>query len=240
MQPDKDGLKNKSSPRFKCIHCTKDFAKEASLTAHLCEQKRRVQQQNEVGVQLGFKAYLRFYEITQGSTKQKTYTEFATSPYYLAFVKFGRHNVGIRSVNFLQFTNWLLLNNKKLDYWCKDAVYAEWLVEYIKTEAVQDALERALKEMQQYAEEHTELKNGFADYFRYGNANRICYHITTGRISPWVVFHCDSGVEFLAKLDPGQLGLIMPWINPAYWQRKFKDYDDDADWVKSVLRAANL
>ena len=225
---------------FKCQFCNRSYTKESSLISHQCEQKRRHQQQGEKGVQLGFQAYIRFYEITQGGKKTKTYEDFASSPYYLAFVKFGRYCYDIRCVNFIQFTNWLLNTNKRLDYWCSDKLYTEWVSEYIKKEAVQDALERALKEMQKYADDHPELKNGFNDYFRYGNANRICHHIATARISPWVVYNSPSGVDFLSKLDEGQLEIIMPWIDPAYWQRKFKDYDDDADWVRSVLKAANL
>jgi len=119
-------------------------------------------------------------------------------------------------------------------------MYSTWLHEYLKKEAVQDALERALKEMQEYADSHPELKNGFTDYFRYGNSNRICYHISTGRISPWVVFGCNSGVDFLDGLNEEQLGMIMPWIDPDYWQRKFKDYMADTEWVKSILEAAGL
>lgn len=94
--------------------------------------------------------------------------------------------------------------------------------------------------MQEYADTHPELKNGFTDYFRYGNNNRICHHICTGRISPWVVFNCDSGVAFLEGLDQGQVAMIMPWIDPDTWQKKFHDYAADAEWVKYVLKEAGL
>ncbi len=231
---------SESKKNFECQYCGKGFAKESTLFSHLCEQKRRAQQQNETGVQLGFRAYLRFYETTQGTTKTKTYDDFAASPYYTAFVKFGRHLVGIRAVHPLNFIDWLLKNNKKLDYWTKEEMYSTWIHEYLKKEAVQDALERALKEMQEYADSHPELKNGFTDYFRYGNSNRICYHISTGRISPWVVFGCNSGVDFLDGLNEEQLAMIMPWIDPDFWQRKFKDYMADTEWVKSILEAAGL
>ena len=230
----------KNVGKFKCQYCNKSYTKESSLISHLCEPKRRHQQQGEKGVQLGYQAYLRFYEITQGGKKTKTYEEFASSPYYIAFVKFGRYCVDIRCINFSAFVNWILTNNKKLDYWCSDKLYTEWVGEYVKKEAVQDALERALAEMQKYAEDNPDLKNGFSDYFRYGNANRIIHHIATSRISPWVIFNCDSGINFLSGLDEGQVALVMPFIDPAFWNRKFKDYDDDADWVKSVLKAANL
>ncbi len=225
---------------YKCRYCEKDFRKESTLAAHLCEPKRRWQQEKETGVQLGLRAYLRFYEITQGSARMKSYEDFVASPYYNAFVKWGRHMVGIRGINPPQFLEWLLKNNKKIDQWCKDEFYVTYLHEYLRREAVQDALERALKEMQDYADDHPELKNGFTDYFRYANSNRVVYHITTGRVSPWVVFNCDSGVEFLDSLTEDQVGIVLPWIEPDYWQRKFRDYTADTEWVKDILKKAGL
>ena len=225
---------------FVCRYCKKSFVKETTLIAHMCEPKRRYQQEKETGVQLGLKAYLRFYEISQGSAKTKNYDDFVGSPYYTAFVKFGRHLVGVRCVNTASFTDWLLKNNKKIDYWCKEALYLEWLHEYMKKEAVQDALERALKEMQDYADSEPKLQDNFNNYFRLGSANRIVHHISNGRISPWIVYNCDSGVDFVGSLNEEQIEIIMPWIDPDHWQRKFKDYLADTEWVKSVLAAAAL
>ena len=227
-------------PKFTCRFCNKSFAKESTLTSHLCEKKRRHQQEKETGVQWGLQAYIAFYNSTQITTKSKTYQDFADSPYYTAFVKFGRYCVNIKCVNFLSFTNWLLKNNKKLDYWCSDKLYDEWLSDYLRKEAVQDALERALKTMNEYAEENTNLKNGYVDYFRYGNTNRIIHHITTGRVSPWVIFNCESGVAFLERLDEASLSLIMPWINPDFWNSNFKSNQEDVQWTRTILASAGL
>ena len=225
---------------FTCKYCDKEFRKESTLSVHQCETKRRWQQEKESWVQLGLKAYLRFFEVTQGSAKLKSYEDFVRSPYYSAFVKFGAYCQQIRCINFSNYLDWLLKNNKKLDHWTSDKLYSEWLPNYLRHEAVQDALERALKEMELYAEAHPDLKNGFTDYFRYGNANRICHHITTGRISPWIIFNCTSGVEFLESLSEEQVMIIMPWIDPDYWARKFKDYMADTEWTKEILKAAGL
>jgi hypothetical protein len=233
-------MTNESNQTFKCRYCDKDFRKESTLTAHLCEQKRRWQQERETGVQLGLRSYLRFYETTQGSARLKSYEDFVTSPYYNAFVKYGRYLVAIRAINPTSFTDWLLKNNKKLDYWCKDSLYEEWMLDYIKREAVQDALERALREMQQYADDNLDLKNGFRDYFRFGNSNRICHHITTGRISAWVVFNCGSGVAFLETLSEGQIAILMPYLDPDFWQQRFKDFLADTEWIKDILATAGL
>lgn len=229
---------------FKCKYCGKEFRRESSLAAHLCEKKRRWQQQNEQGVQIGFKSYLQFYETTQGSARLKTYQDFMDSPFYLAFVRYGRYLVDIRAVNVNNFTAWLLKNNKKLDHWCKDSLYTEWLQEYLKKENPRDALERAIKEMQDYAEklrlEGTGTLGDYSDYFRRGNTNRICHHITTGRISAWVVYCCDSGLGFLDNLSPEQVGLVMPYIDPDYWHRRLQEYLADAEWARMILAQAGL
>lgn len=198
-------------------------------------------QEKEVGVQLGLQAWLRFYEITQGSAKTKSYSDFVESSYYSAFVKFGRHIVAIRAVNPKMFIDYVIKQNKKVDQWTHEAIYVEYLHQYLRKEAVQDALERALVEMQEHVDEQpNNFPNGFSDYFRLANSNKICYHITTGRISPWILFNCDSGIEFLGNLSEEQVGLVIAWINPDYWQHKFKDYVADVEWVKIILREACL
>ena len=225
---------------YNCKYCSKGFRKESTLAAHLCETKRRWQQEHETGVQFGLRAYLQFYETTQGSAKLKSYSDFVDSPYYRAFVRYGRHLVAIRAINSTSFTAWLLKNNKKLDHWTKDSYYEEWLYDYIRREAPQDALERALREMEEYTINGTSGIASFSDYFRYGNSNRICHHITTGRISPWIIFNCSSGVEFLENLSEEQVEIVLPWIDPDHWQRKFKDYMADTEWVKDILEKAKL
>jgi hypothetical protein len=223
-----------------CKYCDKSFLKLSTLSVHLCEPKRRWQQEQETGVQLGLKSYLRFYETTQGSARLKSYADFVASPYYNAFVKFGRYCQDIRCVNFANYLDWLLKNNKKIDHWCSDGLYTEWLPDYVKREAVSDALERALREMESYAESNTDIRGGFRDYFRYGNSNRICFHVVNGRISAWVLFNCASGVEFLDSLSEEQIGMILPMIDPEHWQRRFRDYVADVEWVKDILAKAGL
>ena len=233
-----DGMTEAVS-EFVCQYCEKPFRKESTLTVHLCENKRRWQQENETGVQFGLRAYLQFYETTQGSARLKSYTDFVASPYYNAFVRYGRHLVAIRAINSNSFTSWLLKNNKKLDQWTKDSFYEEWLIEYTRRESVQDALERALKEMEDYATGDSGIAS-FSHYFRYGNANRICHHISTGRVSPWVVYNCSSGVEWLDTLGEEHLALVIPYIDPDFWSRRFQDYMADVEWCKHVLTEAGL
>ena len=166
---------------YQCQYCRKDFIKESSLAVHVCEQKRRRQDRNERGVELGFQAYVRFYEMSQGSAKYKTYDDFCESPYYRAFTKFGRYCVNTKVVNPKQFLEWLLKNNKKIDRWASDQLYTEYLVEYLRVEHVNDAVARSIEHSIEW---HERTGHPAQDMLRYGNHNALCYDITCGRISP--------------------------------------------------------
>ena len=202
---------------------------------HVCEQKRRYQDREEPGVRLGLQAYLRFYEMTQGSAKLKTFDDFAKSPYYRAFVKFGRHCVAIRAVNTARFVDWVVEKNKKIDHWCRDSVYAEYLAEYMRKESVNDALARAIEYSIDWSETHGHPAQ---DCLRYGNSNAVAYAVSTGRISAWVLYNCDSGQKLLDDLDQEQIAIVWPWIDPEFWQRKFRDYPADQEYAREMLRQA--
>ena len=220
---------------FVCEYCKKEFVRESSIEVHMCEPKRRRMAKDEPGVRLGFLAYIKFYEQAQGSAKLKTYDDFCDSSYYLAFVKFGRYCVNTKVINPAQFMNWLLKNQKKIDRWCSDQLYTEYLLWYLTIEAVDDALARAIEYSIDWAEKSEHPAH---DCVRYGNANAVCYAITTGRLSPWVIYNSESGMEFLNSASSEQIAMIWPYINSDVWQKKFSDYLADQEYVKDILNKA--
>ena len=218
-----------------CRYCKKEFSKETTLAVHVCEPKRRFQEQNERGVQLGFQAYIKFYEVTQGSAKLKTFEHFAESSFYRAFVKFGRHCVAIKAINPARFTEWLIKQNKKIDYWCKDSIYTEYLLDYLRVENVNDALARAIEFSMNWAEQSGHPAH---DCLRYGNSNAIAYAVTTGRISAWVLYNSESGLKFLSELDATQVAMVWPYIDSEVWIKKFADYMADQEYARDILKKA--
>ena len=220
---------------FVCEYCKKEFVRESSIEVHMCEPKRRRMAKDEPGVRLGFLAYIKFYEQAQGSAKLKTYDDFCDSSYYLAFVKFGRYCVNTKVINPAQFMNWLLKNQKKIDRWCSDQLYTEYLLWYLTIEAVDDALARAIEYSIDWAEKSEHPAH---DCVRYGNANAVCYAITTGRLSPWVIYNSESGMEFLNSASSEQISMTWPYINSDVWQKKFSDYLADQEYVKDILNKA--
>lgn len=221
--------------KHRCEFCHREFVRATSLNVHMCEPKRRHSERNEAGVRIGFNAWLRFYEITQGSNRTKTWDEFVESSYYKAFVKFGRHTVAVRAIDAADFADWLIKHNRKIDHWCRDNIYGEWLVEYICRESMDSAMSRTLETATEWAEKNHSTSQHI---LRYGNTNQISYLVSTGRISPWVLYNTDSGNKFLQELNTENLVMIWPMINSDIWQKKFRDYAADAEYLRQVLTEA--
>ena len=220
---------------YTCQYCKKNFIKESSLTVHSCEPRRRRQEKDEAGVRLGFNSYLKFYELTQGSAKLKTYDDFCESPYYKAFVKFGRYCVNTKVINPARFTEWVLKQNKKLDYWCSDKLYEEYLLFYLKVERMEDALARGIEHALNWAEEKEVPSQ---DYLRYGNHNLITSAIVNGRVSPWILYNCESGQRFLAEMSTEHQAMVWPYIDPDVWQKKLKDDPANRIEAQELLQKA--
>jgi len=218
-----------------CDYCKKEFVRETSIQAHMCEPKRRRQQRDEPGPRLGFQAYIRFYESMAGSARNKTHDTFCESSYYRAFVKFGHYCVNTRVINPDRFMAWLLKNNRKIDHWCSDKVYTEYLVDHLKVEAVDDALARAIEFGIDWAEKNASPAH---DCMRYGHANVLCYAVTAGRISAWVIYNSESGQKFLSELDATQVSMIWPYIDSDAWQKRFQDRPQDQAYAKNILKQA--
>ena len=119
---------------FKCEHCGKAFAKEKTLFVHICEQKRRFLAKEEKHVQMGLLTFQKFYEITQKVRTPKSFDEFAKGPYYTAFVKFGSFMINQAPIYPERFIEYVVKSGIKLDHWCRDELYEQYLVELIKKE----------------------------------------------------------------------------------------------------------
>lgn len=224
-----------SDPQYNCEFCGRKFIKESTVYKHICEYKHRWFEKDKPGNRLGFQIWLEFYKKNTASKKQKTYEEFIKSSYYIAFVKFGNHCVEINALNVGRFADWLIKNQIKIDTWCSDNTYTKYLIEYLRIEDPLDAIHRSIETMMDLSNSENLLSK---DYLRYGNRNKICYAITTGKISPWILFQSKSGIAFIDELDKTQIKMILDYIDPEKWALKFHREPENVLQVKELLTTA--
>lgn len=222
---------------YVCQYCGHAYMQEKTLAVHMCEQKRRHLSKNEKHVVIGFQTYNRFYQLTQNAKQQKTHDEFARSPYYNAFVKFGSYVNNVNPLYPDYYIDWVVKSGVKLDHWCRDSLYEQYVLELIHTETVETALQRSVMHMQSWANDNNSLWN---HYFNYVSTNRATFDIKDGKISPWILLNCPSGKKLLASLSDEQLDSISSIIDPQVWIKKFKKQRADLELVKEVVGEANL
>lgn len=230
-------MKNKkeTKPKYTCEFCKKSYARERTLVSHLCEYKDRWLSKDTKVNKLGFQVFLHFYQAYATLKKKYSYDDFMRSPYYTAFVKFARYCIDSHVINTTSYVAWLLKNKIKVDSWYKDNNYTLFLYEYVLVEDAMDALRRSVNHTLDLADE---MNLQAKDVLRYGNPNRIAYSITSAKISPWLLYHSKSGLEFLDKAEGDILKIIFDYIEPNKWADRFKKYPEDVIAVKKVLDEA--
>lgn len=220
-----------------CQYCSHGFTKEKTLVVHVCEQKRRALAKTEKHVILGYDTYNRFYKRTQNAKIDKTYDEFARSPYYNAFVKFGSFVSNVNPLYPERFIDYVVTSGVKLDHWCRDELYDNYVVNLVKTETVETALQRSITHMMSWGDDNNAPWN---HYFLYVSLSRATYDVKDGKISPWLVLNSKNGKDMLKKFNDEQLTAINVIMDVPFWLNKFKKLPADVELVKQVVKESNL
>lgn len=222
---------------FVCQYCGHAYTKEKTLMVHVCEQKRRALAKTEKHVILGYDTYNRFYKLSQNAKGDKTYEDFCKSPYYNAFVKFGSFVSNVNPLYPDRFIDYVVRSGVKLDHWCRDDLYDKYVVDLIKSEPVESALERSISHMMKWADTHQAQWN---HYFLYVSLSRAVYDIRDGKVSPWLVLNSANGKTMLKNFNDEQLTAVSPVMDVPFWLKKFKTLPADVELVKEVVKESNL
>ena len=210
---------------------------EKTLFVHVCEQKRRYLARTEKHVILGYDTFNKFYKMSQNHKGDKPYEEFARSPYYNAFVKFGSFVSNVNPLYPDKFINYVVTSGVKLDHWCRDELYDNYVVHLIKSEPVEVALERSVSHMLSWANNNN---SQWDHYFHYVSLSRATFDIKDGKISPWLVLNSSSGKEMVKKFNDEQLTAVNTVMDIPFWLNKFKKLPADIELVRQVVRESNL
>lgn len=222
---------------FACKFCKTKFHKESTLLTHVCVKKRRHMEIDTPASRFGFRTFQRFYELTTTNKVPKTVYDFIESSFYIDFVKFGNHLAALKPVYPDKFIDFVIKNGVKLKDWTKDFVYETYIEDLVKKEPANAATDRTITEIVNWV---TINSCPFNDFFHHISANEAAYMIRTGKISPWVLYLCESGGTLMDKFNEDHSKIIGSIIDPGFWMKKFKKNDDDVDYIKSLLLQSGL
>jgi hypothetical protein len=135
------------------------------------------------------------------------------------------------------FSDYILQSKIKIDHWTREEHYAAWLVNYIKREPADRAIERSVETMSRWG---NDAGRDFNCYFALGSGNQIVSDIVNGRISPWIVYQSRTGKEFLSVVNEEQMQLIIPFIDPNWWTSRFSNLPEDVEFVKTICDNGNI
>jgi hypothetical protein len=226
-----------TSKPFQCQYCKSKYVKESTLAVHVCEQKRRALAQRDKHVVLGFETYNTFFQKTQNFHGMKTYDDFCKSPYYNAFVKFGSFVSNVKPLYPDKFITYVVTSGVKLDHWCRDDLYDKYVVDLLRTESVDTALDRSITHMLDWGDSQNAQWN---HYFSYVSLNRAMYDIKDGKISPWLILNSNQGKTMIKKFNDEQLAAVSNVLDIPFWFTKFRQLPADVELVKTVVTESNL
>jgi len=228
-----------SRPYF-CEWCHKSFARETTLVSHRCEPKERAHAREQPHVRLGYHCYQRFYSLSapKGSeVGNRTYQEFCNSNHYKAFTEFGCWLLEQQVQEIDEYLKYLLTEKLKFHQWRDVHTYQRFLAELLQNEPAEKGLARSLATAQRWSEEQGETLQNF---WKKVNSNVATNWIRQGKISPWMLYNCNSAVSFLERCNIEQLGIIQTVAPANKWKIRLLRHKKDADLIKTVLSEAGM
>lgn len=222
---------------FKCPYCHRSYSREAWYNKHKsdCAKKKRFDQAHS----MDFIRALRIYQHWRrrngylGKTKTIEPKDFINSSLYNSFI------------NLVKFTsdNWVITSFKYIDFIIDRRIAeAKWTAEetlmaYREYTRRNDNPIEQIKETHQYIKNWCEKHNiDYIEFFNKIPTGQAVELITTNRISPWVLFGCDKGLQLLSRFDDDRLCLIDEFLNSKYWINRIRQSTDTAEIIQNECR----
>lgn len=223
---------------YKCKFCKKEFKREKTLAVHMCPKKQRWVQRDERYVQIAFACWLQFMDITAHKKKNGyTYEDFMNSSLYIGFIKHARNAMLLNILDIGDFTNFCIESGYKLQNWTKKYCYEAYMKQLTVKETPERAITRSMKIMERWAEDNSK---DIITFFTDISPNEAVYMITSGKISPWMIFCSSKSSHLLERFSPEQMGMINEFVDFGRWKIRINKYREEYDHISIVLAEAGI
>jgi hypothetical protein len=167
----------------------------------------------------------------------RSYREFSASKHYSSFVKFGHWAIEQRVQEIQKYVAHMLSSQKPFDHWCNRELYQDFLTDLMVSEQPESALARSLDQIRKWSEQSG---HDWQRFWLEVNSNTAVLWITEGRISPWMLYNCESAVSFLERLSEEQIHMVQKVAPLRKWKTRLIKYRSEADAIKQTLAEAGM
>ena len=227
---------------FKCVFCKKGYKLESAFHKHKCEKRSRFLEKDTHYARLAYDAYCRWHAFNMPHVARDP-ESFRNSAFYKQFITFGRWLVDKNPISASDFISYMVrqvsgVNGAAtipLQDWCKDIHYTKYRTELYQKEDCWRAVERTLQSITSWLIKY-DPEGSPTDFFAKVATPLAILWIQSGKISPWVLFNCNSGKALVNdRLDAEQVNIMSDAINVKFWLNKFKQNTEDARKVCDFL-----
>lgn len=233
LKSTKNNIKELKPKTIKCEFCEKRIPSE-EFENHLCPKMKRLKDKNKKEFITGFFAYKVFkkFNSVRKLKAEPTIEDFVKFRNYNSFLKFGKRYsfLGVKEVE--QFMLWICKNQIHTKVWLEVKTYDNWLIKKSINEDPIDASESAIQLMLLW--ENTTGNNWF-DFFREVNTEIALEFVSSGKLSPWLLF---SGIanSLLERMSDSQLDRLTSKLNIDVWTQQITDHYDELNHIKEVYK----
>jgi hypothetical protein len=222
---------------YRCSYCDKTYKLEKPFLNHICAQKKRYFEKDTKAARLAFATFTKFHEVHYRGRVPPTYEKFMQSSLYEAFLRFGKYILDIDAISPPDYIDYMVRSQVPIDRWCRDSEYEKYVGQLAMKETPVRALERTCLLMQEWA---VKEQRDSANFFREISPTRAAMWVRSGRISPWVLLNCESGVDLIGRFNDEQMVMIAGALNTKMWKGKFQRHPDEVRDLRSALEATGL
>jgi len=221
---------------YQCRFCNSAFSRERTLSAHLCERKRRWMDKDEHSSRMAFIVWCDFMKyVSPNAKKARVFEDFIKSKDYIGFSKFGNYLIELRPYESDKFIQWLFRMSVRLSDWTKPGTYQLYVQEAAKKETAERALERTILTIREWGETSGE---DWQDFFKKIAPATAMNMVVLGRISPWIIYSVDAAQQLLDRMEPGQIETVTKHVDTKWWKEQIKNHQSEASWINSTMTQA--
>jgi hypothetical protein len=227
--------KEKAQSQGRCDFCNKRYPLDYLQRKHRCERMKRFHRRDEEIERLAYKVYTEFQKVN--FNRPVDAMTFVKDRYYNDFIKFSKYIRDINSISDSEYIDYVIRKRLPVTTWWQDTTYEKFVTEVILKETPYRALERTLVMCSKWGIQYDDQ---WQNTFRNISTGLAVQWITSGRLSPWVIFNCESGRNLLGRLSDEQLALVGPRLSVGLWRGKFERHPEEINDIQQLLREEGL